>query len=180
MRLRFAPPRGTDSRQPPPRFDDEDEDDAASRSRAAFGLEATGANGSVMVGLRTHLFKLGLRCFIRWNIPSHAKCWKSANANDPFATGSSLTGFCPVWSQKLIADCHSYKFSSLSYVRAALSYSTKASVRTDSNGVLSLQFMIADASGREGGYAGFVEFTVSHRELSARNTTDGAYRRSCH
>lgn len=75
--------------------------------------------------------------------------------------------FCPVWSQKLIADCHSYKFSSLSYVRAALSYSTKASVRTDSNGVLSLQFMIADASGREGGYAGFVEFTVSDCKFAA-------------
>lgn len=62
----------------------------------------------------------------------------------------------------------SYKFSHLAYIRQALSYSTKTSLRTDSSGILSMQFMIMNtaAAGSGGGKneatgAGFVEFTVS-------------------
>lgn len=63
---------------------------------------------------------------------------------------------------------NSYKFSHLAYIRQALSYSTKTSLRTDSSGILSMQFMIMNtaAAGSGGGKneatgAGFVEFTVS-------------------
>lgn len=64
------------------------------------------------------------------------------------------------------ADCvwTSYKFSHLSYIRQALSYSTKTSLRTDSSGILSMQFMIMNTNATkasEGVGAGFVEFTVS-------------------
>ena len=55
----------------------------------------------------------------------------------------------------------SYKFSHLSYIRSALSYSTKASLRTDSSGVLSMQFMIVNVAGTdEAAGAGFVELTL--------------------
>jgi hypothetical protein len=52
----------------------------------------------------------------------------------------------------------SYKFSHIAFIRSALAYSTKASLRTDSSGILILQFMIGDAVAGEKG-AGFVEFT---------------------
>lgn len=56
----------------------------------------------------------------------------------------------------------SYRYSHLAYIRQALSYSTKTSIRTDSAGTLSLQFMIVNVSaapGEEESAGGFVEFT---------------------
>lgn len=53
---------------------------------------------------------------------------------------------------------NSYRFSHLLYCRGALTYSTKASLRTDSSGVLSLQFMIPNVQGSEEDGYGFVEF----------------------
>lgn len=52
-----------------------------------------------------------------------------------------------------------YRFSHLSYIRSALSHSTKASLRTDSQGILSMQFMIANVDESKG--PGFIEYAVS-------------------
>lgn len=52
----------------------------------------------------------------------------------------------------------SYRFSHLMYIRQALAHSTKTSLRTDENGILSMQFMIASAQAASEGSA-FVEFT---------------------
>ena len=55
----------------------------------------------------------------------------------------------------------SYKFTHLAYIRSALSYSTKASLRTDTSGILSMQFMIVNVTGKdETAGAGFVEFIL--------------------
>ena len=44
----------------------------------------------------------------------------------------------------------SYRFSHLMYIRQALAHSTKTSLRTDENGILSMQFMIASAQAARG------------------------------
>lgn len=56
----------------------------------------------------------------------------------------------------------SYKLSHLSCIRAALSYSSKVSLRTDISGVLCCQFLIDSPDGKGNEQPGFVEFTAGY------------------
>jgi hypothetical protein len=146
-------------------------------------LEAKSNTGSVEVGAKSpltarrkgdSLILMDDAC--RWTIPLLVKCWKYANASGACATGSFIF---PMNSRTMDAAeasmAYSYKFSHLSYIRQALLYSTKTSLRTDSSGIISMQFMIVNAnapSGNDTSGVGFVEFTVSYlqpqRNLPAR------------